>query len=218
MPNWLVRRSYTVVFIFRYVCTVNSHRVPSSCWKWVEPIAQRDPRNHSCNRYGGATRFNVLTALILADKSATRVLSERIILLWEVLEIWIHFGKRFGIISLFEKCKKNNYVDIPRPFPISMISMILRYVVKVIILSNVLKVLVGAHCLLRSYWQNKFDGSAWISNFSRKTRSILYVFLLSMWNEIYYRTVPHGFTTLYTKRDPLRTSPCFQCQMKSIIV
>lgn len=30
LPNWLVQRSYTAIFIFRYVCTANSHRVPSS--------------------------------------------------------------------------------------------------------------------------------------------------------------------------------------------
>jgi len=81
LPNWLVRRSCTAVFIFT-VCTVNSCRAPSS------------PAGNEWNQLRSEIHViapvivtvaqRVLTALILANKflrrESSRALSERIIL------------------------------------------------------------------------------------------------------------------------------------------
>jgi len=94
LPNWLVRRSYTAVFIFRYVCTVNSYR-----WGYRHPVGNEWNQLHSeiCVIAPViVTALRVLTALILTDKSTVRALRGRIILLWELHQIWVHFDKHFG--------------------------------------------------------------------------------------------------------------------------
>jgi len=91
LPNWLVRWSYTAVFIFRYVCTVNSH------WGIVIPLEMSGTNCIAEIRVIApvivTAAQRALTALILTDKFAARVPCERITLLLELLEIWVHFGK-----------------------------------------------------------------------------------------------------------------------------
>jgi len=85
LPNWLVRRSYTAVFIFRYVCTVNSH------WGIVIPLEMSGTNCIAEIRVIApvivTAAQRALTALILTDKFAVRVPCERIILLLELLKI-----------------------------------------------------------------------------------------------------------------------------------
>lgn len=80
LPNWLVRRSYTAVFIFRYVCMVNSYR-----WGYRHPVGNEWNQLHSEIRVIApvivTVALCVLTALILTDKSTLRALRRRIILL-----------------------------------------------------------------------------------------------------------------------------------------